>query len=54
VAHEFDGKKHAKASAHQQEWSKRLVEELALRGSERVLDLGFSGSTSAVKGATTI
>ena len=40
MAHEFDGKKYAKASAHQQEWGERLVAELDLKGAERVLDLG--------------
>jgi len=40
VAHEFDGQKHEKDSAHQQAWGERLVAELDLKGSERVLDLG--------------
>ncbi|MCJ7550057.1 MAG: methyltransferase domain-containing protein [Anaerolineae bacterium] len=40
MAHEFDGRKYEKASAHQQEWGERLVAELDLKGTERVLDLG--------------
>lgn len=40
MAHEFDGKKYEKASAHQKEWGAKLISELALRGNERVLDLG--------------
>jgi trans-aconitate 2-methyltransferase len=38
--HEFDGEKYKQASAHQKEWGTRLIEELDLRGDERVLDLG--------------
>ena len=37
---EFDGKKYSEASAHQKEWGSRLIEELDLRGNERILDLG--------------
>jgi len=40
MAHDFDGEKYAQASAHQKEWGMRLVSELGLTGSERVLDLG--------------
>lgn len=40
MAHEFDGKKYEIASAHQKEWGAKLISELALRGNERVLDLG--------------
>jgi trans-aconitate 2-methyltransferase len=40
MAHEFDGKKYEKTSAHQKEWGAKLISELALRGNERVLDLG--------------
>jgi trans-aconitate methyltransferase len=48
MAHEFDGKKYEKASAHQREWGARLITELELQGSERVLDLGCGdGSLSA-------
>ena len=37
---EFDGKRYAKASAHQKEWGSKLIAELDLRGDERILDLG--------------
>ena len=40
MAHEFDGKKYADASAHQKEWGARLIAELVLQGPKRVLDLG--------------
>ena len=40
MTHEFDGKKYEKASAHQKEWGANLISELALKGDERVLDLG--------------
>jgi trans-aconitate methyltransferase len=40
MALEFDGKKYRQASEHQQEWGARLLAELALRGDERILDLG--------------
>lgn len=40
MAHEFDGKKYEKASAHQKEWGTKLIRELGLKGNERVLDLG--------------
>jgi len=40
MAHEFDGKKYEKASAHQKEWGAKLISELSLKGNERVLDLG--------------
>jgi len=36
----FDGKKYEQASTHQKEWGTKLIAELALRGDERVLDLG--------------
>lgn len=45
MAHEFDGKKYAEASTHQQEWGARLIAELGLRGDERVLDLGCGDGT---------
>lgn len=48
MAHEFDGKKYEKASDHQKEWGTRLIAELNLSGSERVLDLGCGdGSITA-------
>ncbi|MGD8837127.1 MAG: methyltransferase domain-containing protein [Desulfobacteraceae bacterium] len=40
MAHEFDGKKYEKTSAHQKEWGVKLISELALKGNKRVLDLG--------------
>jgi len=40
MAHEFDGLKYEAASGHQKEWGERLIAELNLRGSERILDLG--------------
>ena len=40
MTHEFDGKKYEKASTHQKEWGAKLISELGLTGSERVLDFG--------------
>jgi trans-aconitate 2-methyltransferase len=40
MAHEFDGKKYTAASAHQKEWGAKLIEELRISGTERILDLG--------------
>jgi trans-aconitate methyltransferase len=40
MTHEFDGQKYEKASAHQKEWGAKLIAELGLSGTERVLDLG--------------
>jgi trans-aconitate 2-methyltransferase len=40
MTHEFDGKKYERASTHQKEWGTKLIAELCLIGSERVLDLG--------------
>ena len=40
MAHEFDGKKYTVASAHQKEWGARLIQELSISGTERILDLG--------------
>ena len=37
---EFDAKAYQQASAHQQEWGARLIDELDLTGSERILDVG--------------
>ena len=48
MAHEFDGKKYENASAHQKEWGTRLIAELDLHRTERILDLGCGdGSLSA-------
>ncbi len=38
MAHEFDGKKYEKASAHQKEWGAKLIFELSLKGNERVAE----------------
>ena len=40
MAFEFDGEKYKSASRHQQQWGMKLISELHLTGSERVLDLG--------------
>lgn len=40
MAHEFDGKKYEAASAHQKEWGAKLIQELNISGTERILDLG--------------
>jgi trans-aconitate 2-methyltransferase len=40
MAHEFDGNKYKAASAHQKEWGAKLIQELNLSGTERILDLG--------------
>jgi trans-aconitate 2-methyltransferase len=45
MTHEFDGKKYEKASAHQSEWGAKLITELDLQGTERVLDLGCGDGT---------
>jgi len=37
---EFDGRKYAQASAHQEEWGTKLIAESGLTGDERILDLG--------------
>jgi trans-aconitate 2-methyltransferase len=40
MPYEFDGQKYQSASAHQEEWGLRLIQELGLKGKERILDLG--------------
>ena len=45
MTHEFDGEKYAKASAHQKEWGARLIAQLDLQGTERILDLGCGDGT---------
>jgi trans-aconitate methyltransferase len=37
---EFDGQKYRQASAHQQEWGQRIIEEFTFQGNEHILDLG--------------
>ncbi len=49
MVHEFDGEKYAKASAHQKQWGSRLIDELELRGDERVLDLGCGDGALTVQ-----
>jgi len=41
MSHEFDGKQYEQGSAHQKEWGSRLISELNLNGSERILDKPF-------------
>jgi trans-aconitate 2-methyltransferase len=45
MTYEFDGKKYEKASAHQREWGAKLITELDLQGTERILDLGCGDGT---------
>ena len=45
MTHEFDGLRYENASAHQQEWGTKLIRELDLCGTERVLDLGCGDGT---------
>jgi len=40
MAYEFNGEEYKKASAHQKQWGSGLIEQLDLRGDERILDLG--------------
>jgi len=48
MTHEFDGKRYKEASVHQREWGTKLIAELDLRGTERILDLGCrDGALSA-------
>ena len=49
MAYEFDGKKYEQASSHQKEWGLKLIEELELKGNERVLDLGCGDGTLTVQ-----
>lgn len=45
MIYDFDGERYQVASAHQQEWGRRLIEELPLAGNERILDLGCGDGT---------
>jgi trans-aconitate 2-methyltransferase len=54
MAHEFDGRKYEKASSHQKEWGEKLIGELALRGTERILDLGCGDGTLTAQLATLV
>ena len=38
--YEFDGDKYLKASKHQKEWGRKLIEELNIQKSDYILDLG--------------
>lgn len=49
MTYEFDCKKYEKASSHQKEWGERIIEELALQGTERILDLGCGDGTLTVR-----
>ena len=49
MTYEFDGKKYEKASSHQKEWGEKLIEELDLKGTERILDLGCGDGTLTVQ-----
>lgn len=40
MTHEFDGNKYKAASTHQKEWGMKLIQELSISGTERILDLG--------------
>jgi len=37
---EFDADKYIKASSHQRQWGNKLIQQLNLKGHERILDLG--------------
>lgn len=52
MTYEFDGKKYEKASDHQKEWGTKLIAELNLKGSERVLDLGCGDGSLTAQIAT--
>lgn len=45
MTYEFDGKKYEKTSGHQREWGEKLIKELDLQGTERILDLGCGDGT---------
>lgn len=49
MAHEFDGHAYTEASAHQRQWGIRLIDELDLNGTERVLDLGCGDGVTTVR-----
>ena len=38
---EFDGDKYRETSSQQKAWGEGLIAELELKGSEKVLDLGY-------------
>ncbi len=47
MTYEFDGKKYQEASTHQKEWGNKIISELELGGSEKILDLGCGDGTLA-------
>ena len=49
MAHEFDGNKYKAASAHQKEWGAKLIQELNLAGTEKILDLGCGDGALTVQ-----
>jgi trans-aconitate 2-methyltransferase len=54
MTHEFEGRKYEQASKHQKEWGERLIEELDLQGSERILDLGCGDGTLTAQISTLV
>ena len=54
MPNDLDAEKYEQASAHQKEWGAKLVSELCLRGSERVLDLGCGDGTIAAAVAESV
>ena len=40
MTYEFDGERYRKASSHQKQWGSRLIQELDVKGDERILDMG--------------
>ncbi len=54
MTHEFNGMKYERASALQQEWGRRLIVELELQGTERVLDLGCGDGTLTARLAESV
>ena len=54
MAHEFDGNQYKAASAHQKEWGAKLIQELNLTGTERILDLGCGDGALSARLATLV
>jgi trans-aconitate methyltransferase len=54
MAHEFDGKKYQKASAHQKEWGNKIIAEFELKGNEHILDLGCGDGVLTAQLATLV
>jgi trans-aconitate 2-methyltransferase len=48
-AYDFDPGKYRQASNHQRDWGNRLIEELDLRGDEKILDLGCGEGTLSAR-----